>query len=129
MFLRRLSARIIMPAGDAEDETMQHIVTQAMADYLAERKDLDLDNILYGLVQSEANGHNVALFHRAAWCEALDLPKGSKVQSHTYMHTEDGFEPDYMVWEEVPADGAKEGRRHFPGLGCLFPTLGSRFPG
>lgn len=102
-FLRTLSARITMPVMP-EDETMQQIVTQAMADYLAERKDLDLDGILYDSVQSEAEGHNVALFHRAARCEALELPKGSKVRSHTYMQTEDGFEPDYWVWEEVPAD-------------------------
>lgn len=118
-FLRRLSARITMSVMP-EDETMQHIVTQAMADYLAERKDLDLDGILYGSVQSEANGHNVALFHRAARCEALDLPKGSKVQSHTYMHTEDGFEPDCMVWEEVPADveEPKKEDDSFPDLGA-----------
>jgi len=102
-FLSKLSARITIPVMP-EDETMQHIVTQAMADYLAERKDLDLDGILYGSVQSEAEGHNVALFHRAARCEALELPKGTKVRSHTFMHTEDGYEPDYWVWEEVPAD-------------------------
>jgi len=87
-----------------EDATMQHIVTQVMADYLAERKDLDLDGILYDSVQSEAVGHNVALFHRAARCEPIELPKVTKVRSHTSMPTEDGIEPDYWVWEEVPAD-------------------------
>lgn len=117
-FLRTLSARITMPVMP-EDETMQHIVTQAMADYLAERKDLDLDGILYRSVQSEAKGHNVALFHRAARCEALDLPKGSKVRSHTHMLTEEGYEPDYMVWETVPPDDPEPKKE-----GPVFPFLG-----
>lgn len=121
-FLRKLSARITMPVMP-EDETMQHIVTQAMADYLAERKDLDLDGILYGSVQSDAEGHNVALFHRAARCEPIELPKGTKVRSHTFMHTEDGVEPDYWVWEEVP-DGSEEPKKEddgFSDLGVYAP--------
>jgi len=127
-FLSKLSARITMPVMP-EDETMQHIVTQAMADYLAERKDLDLDGILYDSVQSEAEGHNVALFYRAARCEALELPKGSKVRSHTYMHTEDGIEPDYWVWEEVPADveEPKKETDEFPHFGD-FAHIWDRTP-
>ncbi len=127
-FLGRLSERITMPVMP-DDETMQHLVTQAMADYLAERKDLELDGILYDSVQSQANGHNVALFHRAARCEAIELPKGSRVRSDTSMQTEDGFEPDYWVLEEVPA-AVKEPKRDedgFPDFDA-YPRLWDQTP-
>jgi hypothetical protein len=42
------------------------------------------------------------LFHHAACVKEMDLPPKTEIVANTSMHTEDGFEADYWVWEEVP---------------------------
>lgn len=120
-FLRRLSARITMPVMP-EDEGTRYLVTQAMADYLVSRSDLQLDGILYRSVQADVAGHNVVLFHRAARCEALVLPAGTELKASLHHHSEDGVEPDYWVWEEVPAPEKKKAKTDdgFPAFDLLL---------
>jgi hypothetical protein len=42
------------------------------------------------------------LFRRASRVADLDLPEGSEIQVKLDEHEEDGFVPDYWVWETVP---------------------------
>lgn len=100
-FLASLSHRITMPVMP-DDEVMEYLVTQAIADYLAGMTEPSIDGIIYSSVQSGKNKKNVALFHKSAMVERIDLPKGSDVTASTYQSTDDGPEPDYWVWEEVP---------------------------
>lgn len=98
-FLGTLSgriARVVMP----DDEASGYLVTQLIADYLANV--VKLDGLLYQSVQQGAAAGNVVLFRHASRVEPLDLPPGTKLQASLYHSTEDGDEPDYTVYEEVP---------------------------
>ncbi|CAN5493987.1 RES domain-containing protein [soil metagenome] len=106
VFLQTLSARIPRPVmPDAED--FEYLVTQAMADYLADEPDLDLDGILFPSVQSRTKGANVVLFHKASRTALFDLPKGTEVSAFRYSGHDpedpDDTPPVWTVTEETPA--------------------------
>lgn len=100
-FLGRLSDRITMPVMP-DDEPTEYLITQMIADYLARQPAPALDGILFPSVQSPGAHRNVVLFHHASRVHHLDIPEGTEISSHQYESTEDGDEPDYRVWEEVP---------------------------
>jgi hypothetical protein len=100
-FLGRLADRITMPIMP-DDEAVDYLVTQAMAEYLAERVEPPLDGILYRSAQGGEKSFNVALFNKAARVEARTLPPGSKTSVELYEQNEDGWEENYTIWEEVP---------------------------
>jgi hypothetical protein len=102
LFLESLSARIARPVMP-DDAPVDYLVTQAVAEYLAGRGDPKIDGIIYPSVQSKAQ-RNVVLFHKSSRVADLDIPHGTEIHAHTYHSTEDGPEPDYMVWEEVPPE-------------------------
>lgn len=106
-FLERLSHRISMPIMP-EDELSDYLPTQAIADYLANRSDPQIDGIIFPSVQNGSKGVNVVLFHKSSRVEALEFPKGTKISASIESNTEDGPEPDYYVWEEVPKETAKK---------------------
>lgn len=98
-FLGHLSAnmsRLVLPA----EERSGYLVTQVIADYLANVE--KLDGILYRSAQSNTSAANAVLFHHAAAVEPLPLPDGTELDASLSWSTEDGDEIDYTVWEEVP---------------------------
>ncbi len=95
--LGQLMTRAVMP----DDEAFDYLATQAIADFLATENEPRLDGIIFGSAQSK-EGRNVVLFHKAARVEAMELPKGTKIDAHTGYGTEDGWETDYGVSEVVP---------------------------
>lgn len=99
-FLRSLGERMTRPVMP-EDEALDYLATQAVADFLATENDPVLDGIIYRSVQVKG-GRNVVLFHNSARVAALDFPKDSEIRAHSYSDTEDGPELDYQVWETVP---------------------------
>lgn len=100
-FLGRLSDRITMPVMP-DDEPTEYLITQMIADYLARQPEPALDGILFPSVQSPGDHRNVVLFHHASRVQQLDIPEGTELSARQYDSTEDGDEPDYRVWEEVP---------------------------
>lgn len=100
-FMERLSERITMPVTP-DDEPTEYLITQMIADYLAGRPAPGLDGILFPSVQCPGEHRNVALFHHASRVELMDLPEGTELSARQYESTEDGDEPDYLVWEEIP---------------------------
>ena len=106
MFLRKLSSRIAHPVMP-DDQEFEYLPTQAVADFLATEGKVPLDGILFPSVQTNGAGLNVVLFHKASRCKELDIPDGTEIRAHTYMRSEDGPEPDYMVHEEVPPEKEK----------------------
>lgn len=86
-----------------EDEPTDYLVTQAIADYLANHQDPVIDGIVYPSIQSAARGVNVALFHKSSRVEPLTLPKGTTMTAHVGPMGDDDPYPDYTVWERVPA--------------------------
>ncbi len=100
-FLGRLSRRIsraVMP----DDEAFEYLVTQALADYLADRDDLDLDGIVFASAQ-RPNGANVVLFHKASRTKLFDLADNVGVTVYPSGEPEEGEPLVWRVIEESPA--------------------------
>ncbi|RWD81350.1 MAG: RES domain-containing protein [Mesorhizobium sp.] len=101
MFLRSLCdrmARAVMP----DDQDFEYLPTQATADFLATEGKVPLDGILFPSPQAGSAGLNAVLFHKASKCEALPLPKGTKIEASTAQQYAEGWEREYTVWETVP---------------------------
>lgn len=110
-FLGRLSARITMPVMP-DDEPTEYLITQMIADYLAQQPEPGLDGILFPSVQTPGDARNVVLFHHTARVAALDFPDGTEISAHQYQSTDEGPEPDYVVWEEtLPVPVKREARQ------------------
>lgn len=101
-FLKSFSRRFTQPVMP-DHEAFEYIPTQAVADYLANELDPVLDGILYASPQSALAGKNVALFHRSSRVERRITPEGMTTTVWFGHQTEDDYEIDYTVFEEVPA--------------------------
>jgi len=111
-FLDSFSERITRPVMP-DDEALDYVITQAIADFLATDKDNPLDGLIYRSAQAPDGGVNVVLFHKAARVEPLDRPKDTEVESSGGMYDEDGWQIDYKVIERVPKPApAKKPRPH-----------------
>jgi RES domain/HEPN/RES N-terminal domain 1 len=95
-FLGRISALMSMPVMPSDDG-FDYIVTQAIAEYLANAVKVELDGLLFPSVQTGDNSLNVALFHKASKVQPW-IPLG-EVQTHSFMSGPDGPEEDYYVRE------------------------------
>jgi len=100
-FMARLSDRITMPVMP-DDEPTEYLITQMIAGYLARRPAPGLDGILFRSVQQPGEQRNVVLFQNASRVEALEIPDWTELAVQQISMTEDGPEPDYTVFEEVP---------------------------
>ena len=101
IFLRNLSSRITMPVMP-DDETFKYLATQAIADFLATENNPPLDGIIFPSVQIAGKSLNFVLFHKSARVEEIELPGGTEISSSLGNMTEDGWEDDYTVIEEIP---------------------------
>lgn len=101
MFLRNLCRRITIPVMP-DDETLEYLATQAIADFLATQNTPSLDGIVFSSVQTGGEALNIVLFHKAARVEEIELPKGTEIKTNLGYMTDDGWEKDYTVYEEVP---------------------------
>lgn len=98
-FLRSLGARMARPVMP-DDEGIDYLPTQAVADFLATANDPRLDGIIFPSVQVE-DGYNVVLFHESARVAEEIIPVGTEISSSTGHNAEDGWEVDYSVTERV----------------------------
>jgi hypothetical protein len=85
-----------------DDEPLDYLVTQTIADYLANKSDAAVDGIIYPSVQGSEDGVNVVLFHKAARVAAIEMPDGAEIDVQSSHDTDEGIEEDYWVWERVP---------------------------
>lgn len=123
-FFQSLSARITMPVMP-DDEPIDYIVTQAIAEYLANVAEPKLDGIIYPSVQTTPGARNVVLFHSASRVEMLEIPDGTDIDANLYTSTDEGPEIDYRVWERTPKveDEIKESE---PDLPVIFEPMSER---
>jgi hypothetical protein len=84
-----------------DDEAFDYLATQAIADFLATENDPLLDGIIFRSSQSK-DGRNVVLFQKAARVETMKVPDGMQIDADTGYATEEGFEPNFVVFERVP---------------------------
>ena len=91
-----------------DDEALNYLPTQAVADFLATMNTPRHDGIIFTSAQV-LKGRNVFLFHDAALVLGSALPEGTKVSVSLGQQTAEGWEDDYSVVEEVrppePAQG------------------------
>lgn len=121
-FLRSLGQRITRPVMP-DDEAFDYLATQAIADFLATENEPVVHGIIFRSVQVK-NGRNVVLFHKAARVEEMTLPKGVKIEAHSYHDTDEGPEIDYWVSESVPPPAASpaKGEEDWPDAIFLLPS-------
>lgn len=99
-FLRSLCKLMTKPVMP-DDEALEYLPTQAIADFLATENTPVLDGIIFPSVQADGEGLNVVLFHKAARVEQLKLSDGAEIEAITGYLGEDGWEVDYSVREQV----------------------------
>jgi hypothetical protein len=101
-FLKGLSDRISAPVMP-DDEPLEYLPTQAVADFLASEVNPPLDGIIYRSVQTGDGKLNIALFHNSSRVQILDIPKGTTFNTTLYREGDDGvLDLECCVWEEVP---------------------------
>ncbi|MEQ1406744.1 RES domain-containing protein [Neorhizobium sp. Rsf11] len=105
-FLRQLSNRITVPVMP-DDEDLGYLVTQAIADFLATIERPEIDGILFPSVQVKGEACNVVLFHKSSRVRPMEFPAGTKFEVNEGFTTEDGWEPDFSVYERTPRKSAE----------------------
>ncbi len=86
-----------------DDQDLEYLATQAIADFLSTEYNPSLDGILFPSVQTGEGNDNVVLFHKSSRVEPLELAEGSQLESRSGMLYEEGWEWGYVVHERVPA--------------------------
>lgn len=120
-FLRSLGRRITRPVMP-DDQDFDYLATQAIADFLATENEPRLDGIIFQSAQSK-EGRNVVLFHKAAQVEAMEFPEGTEIDAYSGYGTEDGWEVEYYVSEQVPPQPASAAPRPDDVFGLLLPSV------
>lgn len=100
-FLSHLSKQIAQPIMP-DEEPVEYLITQAIADYLATLRVPVLDGIIYRSVQHGTGRNNVALFHKSSCVMPPKLPPGTSVSASVSSRDEDGSRPSFWVFETVP---------------------------
>jgi hypothetical protein len=96
--------RAIMP----DDEALDYLTTQAVADFLATSSLVPIDGIIYRSAQTPSDERNVVLFQKAARVERFSRPYGTEVDTSLGHWEEDGWETEYDVFETVPPTDIQE---------------------
>ena len=92
-FLRSLASEICRPVMP-QNETFEYLSSQAVAEYLANKLDPQLDGIIFQSSQTKG-GHNLVLFNHACGVAPDDLPEGTEVKVYVpRRHHQDGDEGD-----------------------------------
>ncbi len=102
-FLGRLVREISRPVMP-QDEAFEHLATQAVAEYLANKLEPRLDGIIFRSSQTGGTGHNLVLFNHACGVEPYELPEGVKIQIRIPRGGEEDEGGDIFVFEDVLPD-------------------------
>lgn len=102
-FLSDLSEQITKPVMP-DDESLNYIPTQVIAEYLASLESPQLDGMLYASVQAGDDTRNVVLFNKAAVVAKFDRPVDVTFEVRDYENYENGEEVEYSVQEEFDSE-------------------------
>lgn len=112
-FLKTLSRRMVQPVMPEQQER-DYLITQVVADFLADYEGGAIDGILFPSVQvgnrDDASGLNVVLFPRAARVESADVQFKASVQVWEYEDDGPGhwLSPVLELPPPPPPEGASE---------------------
>lgn len=113
-FLEGLSERMTMPVMP-DDEALNYIPTQVIAEYLASLDDPPLDGMLYPSAQAAEEMKNAVLFNKAAVVAKVQRAEGVTFRVRDYESYEGGPETEYSVAEEFDSEA--------PSLPAAEPTI------
>lgn len=119
-FLGRLSARMTMPVMP-DDEPTEYLITQMIADFLAQMGKTKIDGMLYRSVQCDGEHKNVVLFNHASRVAEWDIPPGTHIEAQTFEMDDDGGSVNYWVSERVPVSTEPEKQGAKPFFWDLLP--------
>lgn len=102
-FLEGLSERMTMPVMP-DDEALNYIPTQVIAEYLASLDDPLLDGMIYPSAQAAEEMRNVVLFNKAAVVAKVKRADGVTFRVRDYESYEGGPETEYSVTEEFDSE-------------------------
>ena len=104
-FFRHLVSEISRPVMP-QDEGLEYLSTQAVAEYLAQKTNPRIDGIIFRSSQTGGEGRNLVLFNHACVVEPYTLPEGSSSEVSLPLNILD--EPDIfddiVVYETVPSN-------------------------
>ncbi len=106
-FLRHLVGEISRPVMP-RDEEFEYLPTQAVSEYLASCVEPRLDGIVFHSSQTAGEGRNIVLFNHACGVEPYDLPEGTELDFRMGWETEDDYDDDIAIFENVPPDKSNE---------------------
>ena len=106
-FLAHLVREIGMPIMP-QDEALEYLPTQAVAEFLANRTTPRFDGIVFRSTQTGQAGRNVVLFNHACGLVRSPLPDGAEVEVYVPSTREEdenvlGF---VTIWESLPPEPA-----------------------
>jgi hypothetical protein len=102
-FLGDLSGQITKPVMP-DDETLNYIPTQVIAEYLASLGKPQVDGMMYPSVQAGDDTRNVVLFNKAAVVVKVQRPTDVTFEVRDYENYEGGPETEYTVKEEFDSE-------------------------
>ena len=105
VFLRSLGERMTKPVMP-DDQEIEYLVTQAIADFLSTENIPRLDGIIFESVQT-TDSRNVVLFNHSSAVEKIVLPEGTDLVSFRLPHHGDEPNSSLLVFEKIPAHVAE----------------------
>ena len=123
--LRNEIGRPVMP----QDETLEYIATQVVAEYLAHKASPRIDGIIFSSAQTGGAGHNLVLFSHARAVEPYILPTGTTAEVSAAVR-DDSSDVDIKfvgihVLEVVPSDSTEEELQNTPNNDQPSPPQGT----
>ena len=110
-FLRELVYKITQPFMP-EDEALEYLPTQVVAEYLAHEVIPGFDGMIYPSAQTDGSGQNMVIFHHASRVEPYDLPAASfvdvRIPDKAYLAQDDDIDHTIWVSETVSSNPAEE---------------------
>ena len=106
-FFRHLVSDISRPVMP-QDEALEYLSTQVVAEYLAHKVNPRVDGVIFRSSQTAGEGRNLVLFNHARRVESYDLPIGTDLRVNIPHSDEDGDYGAISVFETVPPDSPEE---------------------
>ena len=110
-FLSHLVSEISRPVLP-DDEPIEYLPTQVLAEYLAQKAEPHFDGIIFPSSQTGGSNENVVLFNHSSRVEPYTLPAGSYVEIEipikNRLDEDDDFYDGIWVSETVPSDTDEE---------------------
>ena len=112
-----------------QDETLEYVATQVVAEYLAHKASPRIDGIIFSSAQAGGVGHNLVLFSHARAVEPYILPTGTTSEVSAAIR-DDSSDVDIKfvgihVLEVVPSDSTEEELQNTPNNDQPSPPQGT----